>query len=60
MAELDIFEGFTKRDLHNFYLHYLEDVYIDPSTEVISPGLPCNGFYFIIGGHINVHYNFRS
>lgn len=60
MAELDIFENLTKRDLHNLYLHYMQDVYIDPETEIISATLPCNGFYFIYNGNVNVHFNFKS
>jgi len=55
LGNLDIFQGFTERELQRIGDEYLEELFVDPDNVILAPKNRTNAIYIILGGNINCY-----
>jgi len=57
LKKLEIFEGFTDKELQRIGDEYLEEVFVDPDKVILAPKSRINSIYVVVAGKINCYAN---
>jgi len=55
LKNLDIFQGFTDKELQRIGDEYLEEVFVDPDKVILAPKSRINSIYVVVAGKINCY-----